>query len=91
MVKVTKLPVAESEAEPDPEPVEVGFKEEEDEEEVLNGGMSAHVTSEELMLRSRSTYMSSQLRSYNGLVLAAVMTPKLGFGVVGSASWRVYQ
>lgn len=88
---MAKLPVAEAEAEPDAEPVEVGCEEEEDEEEVLNRGMSAHITSEELMLRSRSTYVSSQLRSYKGLVLSAVMTPKVGFGVVGSASWRVYQ
>ena len=37
------------------------------------------------------TYTFLQLKSYNGVVLAEVITPKLGLGVVPSASSRVYQ
>jgi len=35
--------------------------------------------------------LAEQERSYSGVVLEEPMTPKLGLGVVGAASWTVYQ
>lgn len=88
LLATAPLPVAE--ATPELTAVAEWDEEEAEEEVVLDeyiSKLSRHTTQVNII----ATYWVLQLRSYKGVVLCALMTPKLGLGVVVSASCRVYQ